>query len=134
MQYAVIKIPGESDIIGLVKMLDDTTIILQDPMYVIMRPSNNRMSVAFTRATLLAEENQHELSVDLDKVIGYYNPAEEICTYYEEIRSAYVTKYDAKFRKQILNDSYEEDSQRQDFLEQLRDMILSSDTANTVIH
>lgn len=133
MQYAVIKIPGESDIIGLVKLLDDKTIVLQDPMYVIMRPNNDRMSVALTRATILAEHDQHVLSVDLDKVIGYYNPAEEVCTYYEEIRSAYVTKYDAKFRKQLLNDSYEEDNQRQEFLEQLRD-ILSLDTANTVIH
>ena len=132
MQYAVIKVAGESDMMGAVKLLDDEQIILQDPMYVIMKPSlvEERLSIMMTRATILADD--HKLSLDLNRIMGYYNPAPEIITYYEEIRQAYVTRYDAKFRKQLMEDEPDEETKRR-LLEMAKDM-LSPSTANTTLH
>lgn len=132
MQYAVIKVAGESDMMGAVKLLDDEQIILQDPMYVIMKPNmiEDRMSIMMTRATILSDN--HELILDLSKIMGYYNPAAEIIEYYEEIRQAYTTKYDAKFRQQLLND--EQDDQTKERLLELARSMLSPSTANTTLH
>ena len=132
MQYAVIKVAGESDMIGAVTLLDDEQIILQDPMYVIMKPNmiEDRMSIMMTRATILSDN--HELVLDLSKIMGYYNPAVEIIEYYEEIRQAYATKYDAKFRRQLLNDE-QEDQTKERLLELAKNM-LSPSTANTTLH
>lgn len=132
MQYAVVKVAGESDMMGELKLLDHEQIILQDPMYVIMKPSliEERLSIMMTRATILADD--HELSLDLNRIMGYYNPAPEIITYYEEIRQAYVTKYDAKFRKQLMEDEADEQT-KQRLLEMAKNM-LSPSTANTTLH
>lgn len=132
MQYAVIKVAGESDMMGAVTLLDDEQIILQDPMYVIMKPNmvEDRMSIMMTRATILSDN--HELVLDLSKIMGYYNPAVEIIVYYEEIRQAYVTKYDAKFRRQLLND--EQEDQTKERLLELAKSLLSPSTANTTLH
>jgi len=132
MQYAVIKVAGESDMIGAVTLLDDEQIILQDPMYVIMKPNmiEDRMSIMMTRATILSDN--HELVLDLSKIMGYYNPAVEIIEYYEEIRQAYATKYDAKFRRQLLND--EQEDQTKERLLELAKSMLSPSTANTTLH
>jgi hypothetical protein len=132
MQYAVIKVAGESDMIGAVTLLDDEQIILQDPMYVIMKPNmiEDRMSIMMTRATILSDN--HELVLDLSKIMGYYNPAVEIIEYYEEIRQAYATKYDAKFRQQLLND--EQEDQTKERLLELAKSMLSPSTANTTLH
>ena len=132
MQYAVIKVAGESDMMGAVKLLDDEQIILLDPMYVIMKPNmiEDRMSIMMTRATILADS--HELVLDLSKIMGYYNPAVEIVEYYEEIRQAYKQKYDAKFRQQLLND--EQDDQTKERLLELAKSMLSPSTANTTLH
>lgn len=132
MQYAVIKVAGESDMMGAVTLLDDEQIILQDPMYVIMKPNmvEDRMSIMMTRATILSDN--HELVLDLSKIMGYYNPAVEIIEYYEEIRQAYVTKYDAKFRRQLLND--EQEDQTKERLLELAKSLLSPSTANTTLH
>jgi len=132
MQYAVIKVAGESDMMGAVKLLDDEQIILLDPMYVIMKPNmiEDRMSIMMTRATILADS--HELVLDLSKIMGYYNPAVEIVEYYEEIRQAYKQKYDAKFRQQLIND--EQDDQTKERLLELAKSMLSPSTANTMLH
>lgn len=132
MQYAVIKVAGESDMMGAVTLLDDEQIILQDPMYVIMKPNmvEDRMSIMMTRATILSDN--HELVLDLSKIMGYYNPAVEIIEYYEEIRQAYATKYDAKFRRQLLND--EQEDQTKERLLELAKSLLSPSTANTTLH
>jgi hypothetical protein len=132
MQYAVIKVAGESDMIGAVTLLDDEQIILQDPMYVIMKPNmiEDRMSIMMTRATILSDN--HELVLDLSKIMGYYNPAVEIIEYYEEIRQAYATKYDAKFRQHLLND--EQEDQTKERLLELAKSMLSPSTANTTLH
>lgn len=132
MQYAVIKVAGESDMMGAVTLLDDEQIILQDPMYVIMKPNmvEDRMSIMMTRATILSDN--HELVLDLSKIMGYYNPAVEIIEYYEEIRQAYTTKYDAKFRRQLLND--EQEDQTKERLLELAKNLLSPSTANTTLH
>ena len=118
--------------IGAVTLLDDEQIILQDPMYVIMKPNmiEDRMSIMMTRATILSDN--HELVLDLTKIMGYYNPAVEIIEYYEEIRQAYATKYDAKFRRQLLNDE-QEDQTKERLLELAKNM-LSPSTANTTLH
>jgi len=132
MQYAVIKVAGESDMMGAVKLLDDEQIILLDPMYVIMKPNmiEDRMSIMMTRATILSDS--HELVLDLSKIMGYYNPAVEIVEYYEEIRQAYKQKYDAKFRQQLIND--EQDDQTKERLLELAKSMLSPSTANTMLH
>lgn len=132
MQYAVVKVAGESDMMGELKLLDHDQIVLQDPMYVIMKPSlvEERLSIMMTRATILADD--HKLSLDLNRIMGYYNPAPEIITYYEEIRQAYVTRYDAKFRKQLMEDEPDEETKRR-LLEMAKDM-LSPSTANTTLH
>jgi|13_taG_2_1085334.scaffolds.fasta_scaffold14838_2 hypothetical protein len=130
MEYAVVKVAGESDIMGKVKLLDDNTIVLEDPMYVIIRQNTSRgLTLAMQRATLLADI--HEIELDFSKVMGYYYPAPEVCSYYDECVDAHTTMYDEMFRKQITGEEYTEQSS--DLLDTISNM-LQSKTSNTVFH
>jgi len=131
MEYAVVKIAGESDIMGRVVSLDEDNIVLAHPMYVIVRQSmaTKGLSMVMQRATMLAEN--HELELDLEQVIGYYYPAPEVVDYYQEVVYAHTSMYDGMFRKQMTGEDFQEESS--EILDKLSEYLTKS-SSNTVFH
>lgn len=134
MEYVVVKVPGEPDIMGRVELLDEKQIVIRDPVYLRVRDSmSGGLAIGMQRATMFADKNEHSLSLDLSKVLHYYSPAEGVADYYDDVITAYVEYHDAQLIQQ-LNDEPVDNEEERDFLKKMSKMMLDQMTANTVYH
>jgi hypothetical protein len=136
MEYAVVKVPGDSDIMGRVALLDSNHIQLEDPVYITIRPSvTGSLAVGMQRATLFAAPGNHLLLLDFSKVLSYYKPSDGVIKYYKEIIQTYQEHHDLVLDDQ-LNDEEEvehtEDSE--EFVRTLSEFLNNRKNANTAYH
>ena len=133
MEYVVVKISGESDIIGKLVLLDQKEMKIEDPVYVSLRPNmDGSLAIAMQRATLFAPKGEHILTLDIDKVLTYYNPSENVAKYYTEVIERYTDHHDEVFDKQVRGD-YEEVEDSEDFIRKLSEFLIEKN-ANTAYH
>lgn len=133
MDYIVVKVAGESDIMGRLVVLDEQSVKIQDPVYVFMKPTmRGGMSLGMTRATMLSED--HNLELDLNKVLTYYYPSSSACEYYEEVIETYREYYDKRFNDTMEADEEPEEQEDSDLMKRIKDLLAPSESANTVLH
>jgi len=132
MEYAIVKISGESDIMGRVAMLDNDYIQLENPVYIQIRPSRSgSLSVGMQRATMFAGEGDHILLLDLTKVLSYYKPSDGMIDYYNDAIQTYMEYHDSAMEEQLAATEEAEDSE--EFVKSLREF-LNIKNANTAYH
>ncbi len=134
MDYIVVKVAGESDIMGRLVVLDEQSVKIQDPVYVFMKPTmTGGLSLGMTRATMLSDE--HNLELDLNKVLTYYYPSSSACEYYEEVIETYREYYDKRFKHGMETEEEElEEKEDTDLMKRIKDLLAPSESANTVLH
>ncbi len=134
MEYIVVKIPGEPDIMGKVQLLDSVQIVIKDPVYLRVRDSmSGGLAIGMQRATMFADEDKHILSLDLSKVLSYYSPAEGVTEYYEGVITAYVEYHDAQLIDQLTEEPVDQQDEKE-FIKKMSKIMLDQMTANTVYH
>lgn len=133
MDYIVVKIAGESDIMGRLVTLDEHSVKIQDPVYVFMKPTmRGGLSLGMTRATMLSDD--HNLELDLNKILTYYYPSSSTCEYYEEVIETYREFYDKRFNDTMEADDEPEEQEDSDLMKRIKDLLTPSESANTVLH
>lgn len=133
MDYIVVKVAGESDIMGRLVVLDEQSVKIQDPVYVFMKPTmRGGLSLGMTRATMLSED--HNLELDLNKVLTYYYPSSSACEYYEEVIETYREYYDKRFNDTMEADDEPEEQEDSELMKRIKDLLSPSESANTVLH
>ena len=133
MDYIVVKVAGESDIMGRLVVLDEQSVKIQDPVYVFMKPTmRGGLSLGMTRATMLSED--HNLELDLNKVLTYYYPSSSACEYYEEVIETYREYYDKRFNDTMEAEDEPEEQEDSDLMKRIKDLLAPSESANTVLH
>jgi vacuolar-type H+-ATPase catalytic subunit A/Vma1 len=133
MDYIVVKVAGESDIMGRLVVLDEQSVSIQDPVYVFMKPTmRGGLSLGMTRATMLSDN--HNLELDLNKVLTYYYPSSSACEYYEEVIETYREFYDKKFTDTMEADEEPEEQEDSELMQRIKDLLTPSESANTVLH
>ena len=133
MDYIVVKVAGESDIMGRLVVLDEQSVKIQDPVYVFMKPTmRGGLSLGMTRATMLSDD--HNLELDLNKVLTYYYPSSSACEYYEEVIETYREYYDKRFNDTMEADDEPEEQEDSDLMKRIKDLLAPSESANTVLH
>lgn len=133
MDYIVVKVAGESDIMGRLVVLDEQSVKIQDPVYVFMKPTmRGGLSLGMTRATMLSDD--HNLELDLNKVLTYYYPSSSACEYYEEVIETYREYYDKRFNDTMEADEEPEEQEDSDLMKRIKDLLAPSESANTVLH
>ena len=133
MDYIVVKVAGESDIMGRLVVLDEQSVKIQDPVYVFMKPTmRGGLSLGMTRATMLSDD--HNLELDLNKVLTYYYPSSSACEYYEEVIETYREYYDKRFNDTMEAEDEPEEQEDSDLMKRIKDLLAPSESANTVLH
>jgi hypothetical protein len=124
MEYAVVKVPGDSDIMGRVALLDSNHIQLEDPVYITIRP----------RATLFAAPGNHLLLLDFSKVLSYYKPSDGVIKYYKEIIQTYQEYHDLVLDDQLIDEEVEHTEDSEEFVRTLSEFLNNRKNANTAYH
>lgn len=143
MEYVVVKLQGDSDMIGKLALLDDKTITIEDPVYVSVRLSqvSGQLTLGMSRATLLADSEGHKLTLDLSAILSYYYPSEQVVKYYEQVVEKYVSTYDVKFNEILMETNNEQEIESETFsrevLEKLAEFLTVESitpTSNSTYH
>lgn len=143
MEYIVVKLHSDSDILGRLALLDDKHITIEDPVYVNVRLSQmtGQLTLGMSRATLLADSEGHKLTLDLSAILSYYYPSEQIIKYYEQVVEQYVSRYDIKFNEILMETNNEQEIESETFSREILDKLAefltvepTTPTSNSTYH